>query len=223
MPRWSTTAKTKLFFSEGLRGELQGHRALDGLGGLLDGAAGFDPLSQAQYLEIKTLLSGYLLSSQGDRVAMANSIEGRYPFLDHRVMEFCFRLPPNLRMKVLTEKYLLKRSTRHLLPASITSRTKQPYMAPDAQSFFRGRPLDYVEDLLSEGRLRRAGYFNPAAVAMLAKKCRQSPVLGFKDNMAIVGVLSTMLVHDRFIEHFDSQAARSLENVREETRYAVQV
>lgn len=203
VPRWSTTAKTKLFFSDSLRGELQGHQVLDGLGGLLDGCTnGFDHLSQAQYLEIKTLLSGYLLSSQGDRVAMANSIEGRYPFLDHRVMEFCFRLPPNLRMRALTEKYLLKKAMHPLLPPSITRRTKQPYMAPDAKSFFSGGAPDYVDELLAEDTVRRAGYFNPAAIALLAKKCRQSPVLGFKDNMALVGILSTMLAHRLFVEDF---------------------
>jgi asparagine synthase (glutamine-hydrolysing) len=224
VPRWNMSSKAKLFFSDGMKGELTGYEMLRELATLTDGAvAGYDGLSQAQYLEIKTLLSGYLLSSQGDRVAMANSIEGRFPFLDHRVMEFCFKLPPNLRMKALTEKYLLKRSTRHLLPPSITARTKQPYMAPDAKSFFHGRSPGYVEELLSEERLRRAGFFNPKAVAMLAKKCRQSPVLGFKDNQAIVGILSTMLAQDQFVEHFDARSARSPESVKEDTKYAIQV
>ena len=223
IPRWNTTRKTKIFFSEAMKGSIAGYDNLRALEPLIhEKLPGFDPLSQGQYLEIKTLLSGYLLSSQGDRVAMANSVEGRFPFLDHRVMEFCFKLPPGLRMKVLTEKYLLKQTMRDLLPASITRRTKQPYMAPDAKSFFHGQPLDYVDDLLSEERVRRAGYFNPAAVTMLAKKCRQSQALGFKDNMAVVGVLSTMLLHDQYVENYESRAAYQLENLREETRYAVE-
>ena len=98
VPRWSTTMKAKQFFSPSLRERVAGHDSLRDLAALVPGhVAGYDHLSQAQYLEIKTLLSGYLLSSQGDRVAMAHSIEGRYPFLDHRVMEFCFRLPPTLQ------------------------------------------------------------------------------------------------------------------------------
>jgi asparagine synthase (glutamine-hydrolysing) len=222
VPRWSTTSKTKIFFSDEVRAALAGHDGLRALEQVVpEEALGFDSLSQAQYLEIKTLLSGYLLSSQGDRMAMANSVEGRYPFLDHRVMEFCFRLPPGLRMKVLTEKYLLKRAVRDLLPPSITARTKQPYMAPDARSFFQGRPPDYVEDLLSESRLRRAGFFNPAAVGMLVRKCRQSPVLGFKDNMALVGILSTMLVQDQFVENFEARLDLPAGETSGRSRHAV--
>ncbi|HEY5997784.1 MAG TPA: asparagine synthase (glutamine-hydrolyzing) [bacterium] len=224
VPRWNTTRKTKVFFSDPLKSALHGYDNLQALAPLLhERLPQYDYLSQAQYLEIKTLLSGYLLCSQGDRMAMANSVEGRFPFLDHRVMEFCFALPPGLRMRALTEKYLLKKSVRDLLPQSITRRTKQPYMAPDAQSFFHAQPLDYVDDLLSENRLRRAGYFNPTAVAMLAKKCRQSQVLGFKDNMALVGILSTMLLHDQFVENFAPRISRMQGNLREETRYAVEV
>ena len=81
---------------------------------------------------------------------MAHSIEGRFPFLDHRLIEFCCKLPPTVRMRALTEKYILKKSMKDILPASIIKRTKQPYMAPDAKSFFNGKPLDYIDELLSE-------------------------------------------------------------------------
>ena len=208
IPRWNTTAKIKGFFSDAVKEELQNCRCTDAVPGLLsDDFYGYDALSQAQYLEIKTLLSGYLLSSQGDRVAMAHSIEGRFPFLDHRVMEFACKLPPNLRLKALTEKYTLKTSMKGLLPDSIIRRTKQPYMAPDSKSFFSGTRLDYVEDILSEKYLRESGYFNPRAVLQLIKKCRQRPLLGFKDNMAVVGIISTLLIHEMFVRHFDEKIA----------------
>ena len=87
-------------------------------------------------MEAQTLLAGYLLSSQGDRVAMANSIEGRFPYLDHRVIEFANRLPPSFKIRGMTEKYLLRRALADLLPEEIVNRTKQPYRAPDSQSFF---------------------------------------------------------------------------------------
>ncbi len=203
VPRWNTTAKIKSFFSDGLKDTLRGYNNLYDLSDLLsDEFCDFDDISQAQYMEIKTLLSGYLLSSQGDRVAMAHSIEGRFPFLDHRLIEFACKLPPTIRMSALTEKYILKKSMKHLLPAAVVKRTKQPYMAPDAKSFFTKKSPDYVDEILSETRLVESGFFNPKSVAMLAKKCRQSPVLGFKDNMAIVGIISTMLVYDQFIKHF---------------------
>ncbi|RJQ14919.1 MAG: asparagine synthase (glutamine-hydrolyzing), partial [Nitrospiraceae bacterium] len=82
IPRWNTTSKTKAFFSASVKNELDQYRNADELSRFLSDSFGrYDDLSQAQYIEIKTLLSGYLLSSQGDRVAAANSIEGRFPFL----------------------------------------------------------------------------------------------------------------------------------------------
>lgn len=91
--------------------------------------------TRAQYVESKLLLANYLLSSQRDRMGMANSVEGRYPFLDHRVVEFATRIPVRLKMKGLNEKYLLKKAMQGLLPAAIVERKKQPYMAPDILSF----------------------------------------------------------------------------------------
>jgi asparagine synthase (glutamine-hydrolysing) len=131
---------------------------------------------------------------------MANSIEGRFPFLDHRVIEFASRLPPSLKIRGLTEKYILKRAMKHLLPTEVSGRTKQPYRAPDSQSFFAdGKPVDYVADLLSAERLRASGYFDPIAVGKLVSKCRAGKVIGFSDNMAFVGILSTMLVDEMLI------------------------
>jgi asparagine synthase (glutamine-hydrolysing) len=79
-------------------------------------------------------------------------------------------------------------------------RSKQPYRAPDAASFFRdGKPLPYVRELLGERQLRAAGYFDPAATALLVDKCARGAAIGFVDNMAFVAVLSTMLVHEMFV------------------------
>ncbi len=205
IPRWSTTSKIKSFFSTGMKHVLSGHRAVDDLSAYLTGADPSDDLARAQYIEIKTLLSGYLLSSQGDRMAMANSIEARFPFLDHRVVEFCCKLPPTMKMKTLTEKYILKKSMNNLLPQAIINRTKQPYMAPDAKSFVQPGGPGYVDELLSEASLSRSGFFDPKAVAALARKCRQSSATGFRDNMAFVGILSTQILYDRFIRNFASQ------------------
>jgi asparagine synthase (glutamine-hydrolysing) len=207
IPRWNTTSMAKVFFSSELKNTLQMHGSIDDLSEYLsDGIYRADDISRAQYIEIKTLLPGYLLSSQGDRVAMAHSIEGRFPFLDHRLVEFCGKLPPKIRMRALTEKYILKKSMKGLIPDSILHRTKQPYMAPDAKSFFSGRRYEYVEELLSEKNLTASGLFNSKAVQLLAKKCLQSPVLGFRDNMAIVGILSTLLLQDLFIKKFDAKS-----------------
>jgi asparagine synthase (glutamine-hydrolysing) len=201
MPRWATTHRSWQFFSKEARAELGDQdyvaRARERFPGEV---AEFLPIGRDQYVEAHTLLSGYLLNSQSDRVAMANSIEGRFPFLDHRVVEFASRLPPSLKINGLNEKYLLKHAMRDLLPESIARRTKQPYRAPDSQSFFvGGRACDYVDDLLSADRLRTSGYFDPTAVTKLVAKCRAGRAIGFSDNMAFVGILSTMLVDELFV------------------------
>lgn len=224
IPRWATTEKTKVFFSDRLKEDLSSHKNIDDLSLFLHSDfSQYDYLSQAQYIETKTLLPGYLLSSQGDRVAMAHSIEGRFPFLDHRVIEFCCKLPPHVRMSALKEKYILKESMKDLLPLSVIERTKQPYMAPDSKSFFYGEDLDYVEELLSDKYLRDTGYFNPQSVSFLIKKVRQNPVLGFKDNMAIVGIISTLLLHDMFVTNFESKSKEAVERVTEDEGYAAKV
>jgi asparagine synthase (glutamine-hydrolysing) len=106
---------------------------------------------------------------------------------------------------------LLKKAMTGLLPESIRLRTKQPYRAPDSQSFFDdGKPVDYVAELLSESRISRAGYFDPRAVTKLFEKCRAGRAIGFGDNMAFVGVLSTMLVDDMFIR----QPARTVDRAQ---------
>ncbi len=164
-------------------------------------------LAQAQYLEIVTFLSPYLLSSQSDRVAMANSVEGRFPFLDHRVVEFCNRLPAKLKLRGLEEKWLLRQVASKLLPDEIWQRRKRPYRAPIHRCFFPPQPPEYVLELLSESALRESGQFNPAAVAQLVRKAQSGKPLSELDDMAIAGVLSTQLVYHQFVKTFPSRLA----------------
>jgi len=216
IPRWDLTSKSKLFFSDHMKEELNGYNNIDDLSVLLSNDIdSFDYLSKSQYLEIKTLLSSYLLSSQGDRMAMGNSVEGRFPFLDHRVIEFCCKLPPNLRMQTLTEKYILKKSMKGLLPESITKRTKQPYMAPDSKSFFEGGTPEYVEEMFSDDALRKCDCFEIKKTRKLLEKCRKGRAIGFKDNMTFVGILSSQLLYHRFIDQFPSDALNAIDETKE--------
>jgi asparagine synthase (glutamine-hydrolysing) len=201
LPRFRTTAGAKVFFSGDLRRTLRGYDALAELRERLPADfARWHPLSQAQYLETAHLLPGYILSSQGDRVAMANAVEGRFPFLDHRVVEFASRIPPKLKIRGLREKHILREAMKGLLPAHIGNRTKQPYRAPDCQSFVGAQAPSYVAHRLSAGDIAAAGYFDPGAVGKLANKCRNQKLIGFRDNMAFVGVLSTQLWHREFVQ-----------------------
>ena len=204
LPRWELTSKLKSFLSSDVKDALRGIDGRSSLERSLPEAfAGWDGFSRAQFLEATGLLPGYLLSSQGDRMAMAHGVEGRFPFLDHRLVELTARIPPHLKMKVLDEKYILKRAAGHLAPSSVLRRTKQPYRAPDAVSFFdpsqRRARAPYVDEALSPGAIRDAGLFDPTAVGMLVDKARNGRTIGARDNMALVGVLSAQLWHDQFI------------------------
>jgi asparagine synthase (glutamine-hydrolysing) len=212
LPRFRTTAGAKLFFSGDLKASLSGYDALAELrGSLPQNFTRWHPLCQAQYLEAAHLLPGYILSSQGDRMAMAHAVEGRFPFLDHRVVEFAARIRPSLKIRALREKHILRESTKHLLPASIAQRTKQPYRAPDAQSFFGAGSPGYVAEQLSPRAIAAGGLFDSAAVERLARKCAAGRPVATRENMALTGILSTQLWRKSFeggtAPHFNFAAA----------------
>jgi len=209
LTRWFTTAQCKVFFSPELSAALREDAATRLTEQLSPAFGRWHPFNRAQYLEAKTLLGGYLLCSQGDRMLMANSVEGRFPFLDHRVIEFANRLHPRLKMRALNEKFLLKQAMAAHLPRQILERHKQPYRAPDIPAFFSAQPPAYVDDLLSEEKLRRYGYFDAKKVGFLLNKARRGSAIAYKDNMALVGILSTQLCHNHFIERF-SQTIREM-------------
>jgi asparagine synthase (glutamine-hydrolysing) len=196
--RWRTTARAKRFFSGDLQQSIrEGQQELTPFHP--DGFEAWDPLHQAQYLEISIFLSQYLLSSQSDRVAMGHSVEGRFPFLDYRMVAFCNRLPPTLKLRGLTEKYLLKETSREWLPADITDRPKQPFRAPIHRAFFNETPPDYLEELLSTETLKASGFFNPQAVEQLVAKLKQGLALSETDDMALAGIISTQLMDRQFL------------------------
>jgi asparagine synthase (glutamine-hydrolysing) len=213
LPRWSTTRRSWQFFSADTRRALGEVDPLDEIAAMLGThTTGWSDLGVDQYIEAHTLMTGYLLASQGDRVAMAHSVEGRFPYLDHRLIEFAARLPPQVKLFGLREKHVLKQAVRKFVPDRIVQRPKQPYRAPDSQSFVvNGRLREDAAELLSPRALRDAGYFDVSAVARLVEKCKAGRAIGFADNMAFIGILSTMALHEAFIVGRKSiQAADSL-------------
>ena len=202
LPRFELTSKLKTFLSGEALAAVDGASALAELQKALPGDfMEWDRFLQAQYLETVHLMPGYILSSQGDRMAMAHSVEARLPFLDPQVAEFASKIPPALKMKVLNEKYLLKKAAGDHIPACVRQRHKQPYRAPEGKSFL-SEPLDYVDELLSPGRLAEDGVFDPASVSMLLQKFRAGRAIGVKDNMALTGIVSTQLVVEQFVRSF---------------------
>lgn len=158
------------------------------------------PLSRAQQLEMTLFMSGYLLSSQGDRMMMGRSVEGRMPFLDHRVIEFAARVPPQLKIRGMKEKYILKRSFEHMLPADIAQRPKHPYRAPVAACFLPGKEA-LAARLLEPAVLEEYGVVNPRAVAALLRKAGASggAGLGERDQMGLALAASLQLLQHHFV------------------------
>ena len=212
-PRWQVTMPIKGLFGEAMRERLNGYDPIEALRDVLPaGFAAWHPLCQAQYLESSYLLPGYILSSQGDRMAMAHSVEGRFPFLDHRLVEFAAGIPPDLKLKRLREKHILKEGARRLLPEVIIDREKQPYRAPDHAALFpNGKGLDYVEESMSPREVEEAGIFMTRPIRALLTKCSRQKTLGARDSMALVGSLSVQLLHQQFVKkkgvHLDHTAA----------------
>ncbi len=194
--RWQNTARCWRFFSPVFREEIKGYDPLDELASALPAEfKKWDTFAQAQYLEITIFLSEYLLSSQGDRMGMAHSVEGRYPFLDPRVVDYSIALPAHYKMYGLREKAVLKRAMRGLLPPETLNRYKHPYRAPIRSVFFGDDSPEYVRECLSPRKLEETGYFEPAVVETLTTKCQRSVHVSETEEMALAGILSTQLLH----------------------------
>jgi asparagine synthase (glutamine-hydrolysing) len=203
-PRWNMTSGIKQFYS----GELARQADSPGACGRVSSffrefetGCASDPLTFSQEIETRTLLPGYLLSSQGDRMMMANSVEGRFPFLDHRIVEFAFGLPPRFRLSGLLGKRVLRKAMSGHIPEKTRNMPKQPYRAPDARCFFAGKDSELVSRYLCDGDLRRKGYFDPESTGKLVRKCRAGKATGFRDNMAFVGILSVQILDDLFVNN----------------------
>ena len=207
--RWSNTAQLHHFFAPGINNGAGLASFIERYAaGLPDGFMTWHPLSRAQFTEIRIFLTNYLLAAQGDRMAMANAVEGRYPFLDYRVIEFAARTPPRFKLNGLTEKFILKQIAQNYIPKELIDRPKQPYRAPISGCFFNDEPPDYVAEMLSETSIKKAGCFDPVKVDRLAAKCRTNAgqLLSERENMALVGILSTQLLDHQFIQNFPGKA-----------------
>jgi asparagine synthase (glutamine-hydrolysing) len=202
-PRWRSTAALQRLFTPDVA---RAAASVDVVARLLESAppdlAEWPPLAQDQYLEIRTLMSGYLLASQGDRMLMANGVEGRFPFLDTTVADLAWRLPGELKLRGLDDKHLLRLVAGGVVPPEIVRRPKQPLRAPDALSFTAPDRPAWVDEVVARESVGAAGVFDPVAVERLWRKCLAADAgrpPSNADNMALVGVLSTQLLHRRLV------------------------
>jgi asparagine synthase (glutamine-hydrolysing) len=200
--RWNNTSRIIGYLNDGYMAQLNFYDPMEELTGLLPADFNkYSILQKAQWLEVTIFLSGYLLSSQGDRMSMANSVEGRYPFLDHRVIEFSASLPDHFKLSGLTEKKILKELMRNELPGAIVNRPKQAYRAPTLDCFFSASAPDYVKELLSSDSIKESGIFKFKQVENLKNRIGKSRQLSEVDSMAVTSILSTQLLVDQFINN----------------------
>ena len=134
---------------------------------------GWDQMNRSLYVSSRIFLQGHLLATHGDRVLMANSVEGRYPFLDKTVQEFLAQVPPGLKVALSgllpTAKYLLRRAMRDRLPKEVVHRRKKMFLAPLGTPFVGPDAPEYARELLSERAIREYGYFDPGKVGTIVE------------------------------------------------------
>lgn len=169
----------------------------------------WDSLEQAQWIESTVFMSGYLLSTQGDRMGMANSVEGRYPFLDHRLVEFLSTVPSALKLKGLNEKFLLKKLVERKIPPSILKRSKQAYRAPISSVFISDSLPEYLKYMVSDEYLGKTGLFNSEMVQSLIAKIKKSNTASETESMAITAIISTQILNYQFIENINDGLSKN--------------
>ncbi len=154
------------------------------------------PLNQSLYTSYKTMLPGMLLAAKGDRATRFSATEGRYPFLDERVVEFCAGLAPRYKLRWMTDKYLLRRVAARVLPPPIAKRAKTMFRANMGLGFVGPDRPRWVDQLLSDESLKATGYFNEKAVQWARQLQLSKPLKSlqrFSLDMGLIGVISTQL------------------------------
>ena len=199
--RWEAGARIARFFSPDFAADtLDFDPVADVLQAMPPRIQASSALRQAQWLEVNTLLSGYLLSAQGDRMLMGNAIEGRFPFLDHRVIDVAQRIPEHLRLRGLDEKFVLKRAARGLVPEAVLRRPKFPYRAPAPLSLVGADAPAWIRDVLSVDAVDAIGVFDGQKVARLVDKLRAQDAAqtspSESDAMTLMAIVSTQLLAD---------------------------
>ncbi len=189
------------FFSRSLRDSLGDYLPYDDLDLPLDRFRRWDPLSRSLYLGARVHLAGLHFQARGDRSAMHASVQPRYPFLDERLVAFLAELPPDLKMRGMTDKYLQRKLCDRWLPEQLTAGRKRLLHSP-LEAFHEAPAPAFVEQLLSEESLRATDYFDPQAVGHWRERL---PGMrhGFARlfiGMGLMGVISTQLWHQQYLD-----------------------
>lgn len=150
-----------------------------------------DNIDIIQLFEIENLLSGYLLSSQGDRVSMANSVESRYPYLDIDFVNYTFQIPRQHKLKSNFFKRILRKSYADLLPPEIINAPKIAYQAPEARAILNSEEI--LNSLLNENNKVYDFYSYKRIIKIIDRVQNTDSRGGFGDNMSL-SILSSLSI-----------------------------
>lgn len=193
---WEFMAQSREFlYTPQFWQRLDGYSAYDDVA-VSDRIQRWHPVNQSLYTTYKTLLPGMLLAAKGDRATRFSATEGRYPFLDERVVEFCAGLAPHYKLRWMTDKYLLRRVAARVLPGPIAKRAKTMFRANMGRGFVGPDRPRWVDQLLSAESLKATGYFDEKAVTWARQLQLSKPLKSlqrFSLDMGLIGVLSTQL------------------------------
>ena len=188
------------YFSGDLKSRIGDHTPYDDVPLDLERMRRWSRLNQSLYYGYKIHLAGLLLNHKGDRVAMANSVETRYPYLDEDVIAFLSRLAPRWKLRGLRDKYLLRHAAARVLPREVALRRKTMFRAPLAETFLANAP-PFVRQLMGPEALKKTGYFDPETVgrdyALIA--AGQASKVGVLKRLGLSGVVATQLWHHLYI------------------------
>ena len=160
---------------------------------------GRDPVHQSLYLWSKTLLPAYILTTLGDRMEMAHSIEGRVPFLDHHVVEVARSQPVNQKINGMTEKYVLREAVRDVVTETVYRRQKHPFLSPPATLNQTGKLNAMVQDTLRGSTLASLPFFDQRKVVDLLDRVDTMDEGSRVANDQILMILvSACVLHERF-------------------------
>ncbi len=190
------------FYAEPMRQVVETTNPWAELGMPVDRARKWHPLHRGVWVAARVTLAGHLLQAKGDRIAMHNSVEVRYPFLDEDVFTFLSHLHPKWKLRGFRDKHLLRLLAERWLPPSVYQRKKVIFRAP-LDSFHMEPEPPFVAQLLSEESLRRTGYFDPAAVRhwrTAFRQMREGSMPRLSVELGLAAVVATQMWHHKFID-----------------------
>jgi asparagine synthase (glutamine-hydrolysing) len=191
---FSDEMKSRLYTEE-LRGSTRGLDAYAAHRDYFARAQNAAPLNQLLYVDLKTFLPCLNLMTT-DKTSMAANLEVRVPFLNIEMLNLAARMPPDLKLRGLKRKYILKRAAEKLLPREVVWRKKAGFGAP-IRSWLRGPLRPMVDDLLSENSVRERGLFQPQEV----RRIIDANLSGREDyNLQVFQLLNLELWHRQFID-----------------------